>query len=158
MADAELQLKLLPTDDLMHENSGEENFNESAYYNFYDPRGRVGGFVRLGNRPNEGYAEMTTCFYLPDGRVAFMFKRPEISANAGTMPAACDSRCASRSSSITSRYRGHACMLARSARDGRSEGGVRQPTRSCRSSSTFASSASRLATAASSAAATATAG
>ena len=33
------QLTLLPTDDLMHENSGEENFNESAYYNFYDPRG-----------------------------------------------------------------------------------------------------------------------
>ena len=67
----------------MHENSGEENFNESAYYNFYDPERRVGGFVRLGNRPNEGYAEMTTCFYLPDGRVAFMFKRPEIASNAG---------------------------------------------------------------------------
>ena len=26
---------------------------------------------------------MTTCFYLPDGRVAFMFKRPEIADNAG---------------------------------------------------------------------------
>ena len=23
----------------------------------------------LGNRANEGYAEMTVCFYLPDGRV-----------------------------------------------------------------------------------------
>ena len=28
-----------------------------------------GGFVRLGNRANEGHAEMTTCLYLPDGRV-----------------------------------------------------------------------------------------
>ncbi len=76
------QLTLLETDDLMHANTGEPNFNESAYYNFFDPRLRVGGFVRLGNRPNEGYAEMTTCFYLPDGRVAFMFKRPSIASNA----------------------------------------------------------------------------
>ena len=75
------ELTLLPTDDLMHENTGEAHFNESAYYNFYDPRRRVGGFVRLGNRPNEGYAEMTACFYLPDGRVAFMFQRPRIATN-----------------------------------------------------------------------------
>ncbi|MGH7819457.1 MAG: DUF7064 domain-containing protein [Candidatus Binatia bacterium] len=78
----ETKLVLLDADDLMHPNTGEENFNESAYYNFYDPKSRAGGFVRLGNRPNEGYAEMTACFYLPDGRVAFMFKRPEISGNA----------------------------------------------------------------------------
>ena len=32
----------------------------------------------MGNRPNEGYAEMTVCLYLPDGRVGFMFKRPQI--------------------------------------------------------------------------------
>src|SRR6266849_9994236 len=75
------ELTLLPTDDLMHANSGEEHFNESAYYNFFDPRRRVGGFVRLGNRPNEGYAEMTTCFYLPDRVVAFMFGRPKIQDN-----------------------------------------------------------------------------
>ncbi len=79
MSDAEL--RLLDTDDLMHANTGEPNFNESAYYNFFDPRLRVGGFVRLGNRPNEGYAEMTTCFYLADGRIAFMFKRPSITSN-----------------------------------------------------------------------------
>ena len=79
MSDAEL--RLLETDDFMHPNTAESNFNESAYYNFFDPRRRVGGFVRLGNRPNEGYAEMTTCFYLPDGRVGFMFKRPSITSN-----------------------------------------------------------------------------
>jgi hypothetical protein len=72
---------LLDADDLMHPNSGEPNFNESAYYNFYDHRARLGGFVRLGNRPNEGHAEMTVCVYLPDGRVAFMFRRPEIAGN-----------------------------------------------------------------------------
>jgi len=37
--------------------------------------------MRLGNRPNEGYAEMTACFYLPDGRVAFWFDRPHIDSN-----------------------------------------------------------------------------
>lgn len=51
----------LDADDLMHENTGEANYNESAYYNFYDPAQRLGGFVRLGNRPNESYAEMTLC-------------------------------------------------------------------------------------------------
>ena len=72
----------LDADDLMHENTGEENYNESAYYNFYDPAQRLGGFVRIGNRPNEGYAEMTLCLYLPDGSVGFMFGRPKIANNA----------------------------------------------------------------------------
>lgn len=72
---------LLDSDDLMHTNTGEPNFNESAYYNFYDPARRLGGFVRLGNRPNEGHAEMTVCLYLPDGTAAFMFRRPEITGN-----------------------------------------------------------------------------
>jgi hypothetical protein len=112
MADTELaQLILLPTDDLMHENSGEENFNESAYYNFYDPGGRVGGFVRLGNRPNEGYAEMTTCFYLPDGRVAFMFKRPEIGCNAGHDAGGLRFEVKEPFVEHRVTYRGHACML-----------------------------------------------
>jgi hypothetical protein len=75
------ELVCLPEDDLMHPNTGEPTFNESAYFNFYDPAARFGGFVRLGNRPNEGYAEMTLCLYLPDGRVAFMFKRPPIDGN-----------------------------------------------------------------------------
>ena len=47
-------------------------------YNFYDPGRRLGGFARIGNPPNERHAEMTLCLYLPDGRVAFMFARPEI--------------------------------------------------------------------------------
>lgn len=78
---AERKVMVLDSDDLMHPNTGESNFNESAYYNFYDRNRRVGGFVRLGNRPNEGYAEMTVCLYLPDGSVGFMFKRPETANN-----------------------------------------------------------------------------
>ncbi|HEV2169941.1 MAG TPA: hypothetical protein VGR40_03280, partial [Candidatus Binatus sp.] len=77
----ETKVVLLEQDDLMHPNTGESNFNESAYYNFYDRGQRLGGFIRLGNRANEDYAEMTICLYLPDGTVGFMFQRPEIKDN-----------------------------------------------------------------------------
>ena len=65
----------------MHELGPEPNFNESMYFNAYDPGARLGGFFRLGNRANEGSGEMTMCLYLPDGRVAFMFRRPRIADN-----------------------------------------------------------------------------
>jgi hypothetical protein len=41
----------------------------------------VGGWVRLGNRANEGYAEMTVCLYEPDGGIAFFFQRAPIADN-----------------------------------------------------------------------------
>jgi hypothetical protein len=78
---AERKVILLEQDDLMHPNTGESNFNESAYYNFFDRGERLGGFVRLGNRPNEGAAEMTVCLYQPDATIGFMFQRPEIRNN-----------------------------------------------------------------------------
>jgi hypothetical protein len=65
----------------MHELGPEPNFNESMYFNAYDPEARLGGFFRLGNRANEGTGEMTICLYLPDGRVAFMFGRPHVTTN-----------------------------------------------------------------------------
>lgn len=71
-------VRLEPQDEYLHPLEDDQNFQESMYFNVFDPERQVGGFVRLGNRPNEGYAEMTVCTYLPDGRVAFMFKRPEI--------------------------------------------------------------------------------
>ncbi|MFZ6004817.1 MAG: DUF7064 domain-containing protein [Actinomycetota bacterium] len=74
-------VRLEPQDEYMHELGPESNFNESMYFNIYDPSQRLGGWFRCGNRANEGYAEMTVCIYLPDGRVAFMYKRPEIDNN-----------------------------------------------------------------------------
>src|SRR5215510_2296415 len=65
---------LVPEDDYTHPLGPEPNFNESMYFNFFDRARRVGGFVRLGNRANEGYAEMTHTLYLPDGRVLFRFE------------------------------------------------------------------------------------
>jgi hypothetical protein len=68
-------------DEHMHPLEEDPSFNESMYFNAFDPRAGVGGFFRLGNRANEGYAEMTVCLYLPDGRVGFMFARPPIDSN-----------------------------------------------------------------------------
>jgi hypothetical protein len=76
-----MRVRLDPADEYMHPLEAASNFNESMYFNVYDPDERVGGFLRLGNRANEGYAEMTTCLYLPDGRVAFTYHRPQISDN-----------------------------------------------------------------------------
>jgi hypothetical protein len=72
---------LVPEDDYMHPLGPEPNFNESMYFNFFDRERKVGGFVRIGNRANEGRAEMTVTVYLPDGRVLFTFKRPQIENN-----------------------------------------------------------------------------
>ncbi len=72
---------LVPEDEYTHPLGSEPNFNESMYFNFFDPRQRIGGFVRLGNRANEGRAEMTVCIYLEGGRVLFMFKRAPIDHN-----------------------------------------------------------------------------
>jgi len=75
-------MALSPADEDMHANTGEPNFNESMYFNVYDRTARVGGFVRIGNRPNEGYAETTVALYQPDGTALFNFKRPPIVDNA----------------------------------------------------------------------------
>ena len=69
-------LRLDPTDEFPHPPERAENFNESVYANGWDARARMGGWMRLGNRVNEGYAELSVCLYLPDGRVACQFKRP----------------------------------------------------------------------------------
>ncbi len=73
-----MSLRLDTEDDLLHAPTSDLNFNESRYYNFLDRDSGLGGWMRMGNRPNEGYAEMTVCLYLPDDRVAFMFRRPKI--------------------------------------------------------------------------------
>lgn len=72
---------LAPEDDYTHPLGSEPNFNESMYFNFFDSDKKMGGFVRLGNRANEGRAEMTVALYRPDGSALFMFKRAEIENN-----------------------------------------------------------------------------
>lgn len=69
-------------DEFTHVPGPETNFNESVYLNGFDAQGRFGGWMRLGNRVNEGYAELSVCLYLPNGRVACQFQRPAISDNS----------------------------------------------------------------------------
>jgi hypothetical protein len=76
-----MSVRLEPLDDYTHAPGIESNFNESMYFNVYDPLARVGGFFRVGNRVNEGRAEVTACLFLPDGRVAFTYVRPPIADN-----------------------------------------------------------------------------
>lgn len=68
-------------DDYTHTVTAEPNFNESMYFEFHDPESGIAGFLRLANRPNEGRGERTICLYLPDGRLAFGYARPEVTSN-----------------------------------------------------------------------------
>jgi hypothetical protein len=70
-------------DDYTHPLGPESNFNESVYFNYFDRSANRGGFIRIGNRANEGYAEMTVIVYNPDGSAMFNYKKPEISNNDG---------------------------------------------------------------------------
>jgi hypothetical protein len=62
--------RIEPQDEYTHAPDAAANFNESVYMNAFDAAQRLGGWMRLGNRVNEGYAELSVCLYLPDGRVA----------------------------------------------------------------------------------------
>lgn len=73
---------LKPEDEHTHRPSAEKHFNESVYSNGFAADGSFGGWMRLGNRVNEGYAELSVCLYLPDGRVACQFQRPPITDNS----------------------------------------------------------------------------
>ena len=73
--------RLEPQDEFPHDPGDAGNYNESMYFNVFDAGKKTGGWFRIGNRPNENYAEISVCIYLPDGRVAFMFGRPAIAGN-----------------------------------------------------------------------------
>ena len=104
-------VRLEPADEYTHELGPEPNFNESMYINLFDPAQRLGGFFRLGNRANEGYAEMTVCLYLPDGRVGFMYKRPTITDNDALDAGGLTWEVVTPFEELTVRYEGKVVML-----------------------------------------------
>ena len=73
--------RLLEQDEYPHPPGPESNFNESVYGNAFDGASGAGGWMRAGNRVNEGYAEKSVVLYLPDGRLACAFGRPAIADN-----------------------------------------------------------------------------
>ncbi len=81
-ADPAFITRLAPGDEFTHDPGEAKNYNESMYFNVFDAQVKTGGWFRIGNRPNEGYAEVSVCLYLPDGRVVFTFGRPAIADNA----------------------------------------------------------------------------
>jgi hypothetical protein len=72
---------ILPVDEFMHEPTDHPQFNESAYYNFVDGDSGYGLLIRMGNRVNEGHAEVTVVVYLPGGAAAIRFDRAPIATN-----------------------------------------------------------------------------
>lgn len=106
-------MSVKPTDEYMHPNTGEANFNESMYFNFYDRSARCGAFARIGNRPNERYAEMTIAIYQPDGTALFNFKRPEIADNAAFAAGGMRFEVLEPFKHLKVSYDGHAVYLAR---------------------------------------------
>lgn len=74
---------LRPSDDLMHPVSSDASHNESMFFNFFDSEKSIGGFVRIGNRPNEKHSEMTFCLFLPDGSLLMQWAKPSLEGNAG---------------------------------------------------------------------------
>lgn len=105
------QLRLAPEDEYMHPIEAATNFNESMYINLFDPDKKLGGWFRVGNRPNEGHAEMSCCVYLPGGRVGFMFARPSISGNEALNAAGMSFTVIEPFKQLTVKYRGKVCLL-----------------------------------------------
>ena len=73
--------RLGPEDESPHAPDRSPHFNESVYSNAFDAKFRIGGWMRLGNRINEGAAEVSVCLYLPDGRLACRFGKPAITTH-----------------------------------------------------------------------------
>jgi hypothetical protein len=105
-------MRLVPEDDYMHPVEAASNFNESMYFNVFDRANRIGGWFRLANRPNEGKGEMTCCIYLPDGRIGFMFARPERRDNAALDGGGMQFSVVEPHRRLTVTYRGKLCLLA----------------------------------------------
>lgn len=99
-------------DDYTHPLGPEPNFNESVYFNFFDPSERRGGFVRIGNRANEGYAEMTVIVWNPDGSAAFNYARPQINSNDGWQAGGLRVDILEPAERARTRYEGNALLLA----------------------------------------------
>jgi hypothetical protein len=61
-----------------------ESQNDSAYFNFAVPDGAgvVGGVIRVGMRPNEGYSEASVVMPRPDGGVVFHYARSPLDRDA----------------------------------------------------------------------------
>ena len=113
VASDEFTTRLEPADEYPHDPGEAKNYNESMYFNVFDPKRGAGGWFRIGNRPNEAYAEISVCVYLPDGRVAFAFARPAIEGNREMAAGGLRVKVVEPFRRLKVRYEGKALLLAR---------------------------------------------
>ncbi|MEZ5298261.1 MAG: hypothetical protein R2697_18915 [Ilumatobacteraceae bacterium] len=109
--DHDLTTVLLPEDEYPHEPDAAANYNESMYLNAFDLEREVGGWFRLGNRVNEGYAELSVCAYLPGGRVGFVYARPPIDTNERMEAGGLSIEVVTPFEELRVRYDGTICVL-----------------------------------------------
>jgi hypothetical protein len=100
-----------PQDEWPHAPDGTPIFNESVYVNGFDAKAGMGGWMRLGNRANEGYAELSVCFYLPDGRIACQFQRPPIADSARFSAGGLDIEVIEPLKSLKARFTGEVMLV-----------------------------------------------
>lgn len=112
MSDRKVRYVLEPEDEYTHTPDAASNYNESMYLNAFDLGSELGGWFRLGNRVNEGYAEMTVCVYLPGGRVAFAYAKPHIDNNAAMTAGGLTIEVVEPFEHLTVTYAGKVCVLA----------------------------------------------
>lgn len=105
------QFRLDPQDEYPHQPDGSVSYNESVYLNAMSSAHSVGGWMRLGNRAGEGYAELSVCLYLPDGRIACQFARPPISDNGAFDAGGLRYDVAKPLQQVTMRYEGELLLL-----------------------------------------------
>ena len=98
-------------DENVHGPGSDTNFNESVYTNGFDLESRIGGWMRLGNRIHEGYAELSVCLYRPDGRIACQFQRPPINNNDGFAAGGLEYEVTEPLRSVDMRYDGEVLVL-----------------------------------------------
>jgi hypothetical protein len=113
MASPNTRYRLDPVDEYPHDPGTAKNYNESMYLNVFDHQKKAGGWFRIGNRPNEHYAEVSVCIYLPDGRIGFAFGRPEISDNSKLAAAGLSIEVIEPFKHLKVRYEGKLLMLER---------------------------------------------
>lgn len=108
-----VRIRLEPDDEYTHPVEAAENFNESMYFNLFDADRQLGGWFRLANRPNEGRGEMSCCVYLPDGRIGFMFARPECTSNDAFDNGGMTFNVTEPFKRVSVRYSGKLCLLSK---------------------------------------------
>lgn len=103
---------LEPQDEYPHQPDEAENYNESMYLNGFDIESEVGGWFRIGNRVNEGYAEMSVCIYLSDGRVGFAYAKPQITSNTEMKAGGLEISVVKPFEHLQIQYEGKVCLMA----------------------------------------------